>query len=84
MMLPPSVRHRRLVSLSALKARMEPPRPLASPSRLGIEAVSEGDEGEGRMNGSVGLTPTHAPLRKQFGDEIVFCCPACEGDLITL
>jgi CII-binding regulator of phage lambda lysogenization HflD len=22
--------------------------------------------------------------RKQFGDEIMFCCPACEGDLITL
>jgi chromosome segregation ATPase len=22
--------------------------------------------------------------RRQFGDEIMFCCPACEGDLITL
>ncbi len=29
-------------------------------------------------------TPSHMNSRKQFGDEIVFCCPACEGDLITL
>ena len=95
-MLPASVRQRRQVSLTALKARMEhPPRskPLTSPSRM--EAVTEkesegvggggggggGGEGGGRRGSGV-ATPQR--LRKQFGDEIVFCCPACEGDLITL
>ncbi|ORY29119.1 hypothetical protein BCR39DRAFT_598805 [Naematelia encephala] len=61
--LPAAVRHKRQVSLTALKARMEP----RSPLRSTMESVAEESDG-----------------RKQFGDEIVFCCPACEGDLITL
>ena len=85
--LPPSVRHKRQVSLNALKARMEPSVSLkgASPLR-GSRTIAEvkeeasiGDEGrrESVDGRSVGV-------RKQFGDEIMFCCPACDGDLITL
>jgi hypothetical protein len=83
--LPAAVRHRRQVSLSALKARMEP-----APSRVAsgrMAAVGEEPEGDGAgVEGST--SPAHAyahvQVPKQFGDEIVFCCPACEGDLITL
>jgi septal ring factor EnvC (AmiA/AmiB activator) len=60
--LPANVRHKRQVSLTALKARMG-----SSFTRGGMESLAE-NPGE----------------RKQFGDEIMFCCPACEGDLITL
>jgi len=76
MVLPASVRHKRQVSLTALKARMEPTRTIPSP-RMGLLA-EEGEEEEAME------TPSHMNSRKQFGDEIVFCCPACEGDLITL
>ena len=113
MILPASVRHKREVSLNALKARMQPTqtKPLRSPhlsktiSAGGLGNLNEDDEvrngnqseheGEG---GNVdededrrGIEETWAGRRtswmmsrKQFGDEIVFCCPACEGDLITL
>lgn len=60
--LPANVRHKRQVSLTALKARMG-----SSFSRGGMDSLAE-----------------HPGERKQFGDEIMFCCPACEGDLITL
>ena len=83
MILPASVRQKRQVSLSALKARMDASKPLPSPSKM--EAVVEG---EGRSSPRRSDSSTHlaaqSQARKQFGDEIVFCCPACEGDLITL
>lgn len=85
--LPPSVRHKRQVSLNALKARMEPSMSLkgASPLR-GLRTMNEvkeeangGDEGR---RGSV--DSRRIGVKKQFGDEIMFCCPACDGELITL
>ncbi|WRT68837.1 uncharacterized protein IL334_005818 [Kwoniella shivajii] len=77
--LPPSVRHKRQVSLNALKARMEFTKPLSSPNKL--SSLHEDEERPGTLStDSNGWTKT----RKQFGDEIMFCCPACEGDLITL
>lgn len=86
--LPAAVRHRRQISLSALKARMEP-----APSRVASGRMAAlGEEPEGDGAGGAGVEgssiPAHAyahvQVPKQFGDEIVFCCPACEGDLITL
>ena len=68
-LLPAVVRHKRQVSLSALKARMEPARPARRP----MERLSEDVPEE-----LISLPP------KQFGDEIMYCCPACEGDLITI
>lgn len=85
--LPPSVRHKRQVSLNALKARMEPSVSLkgASPlrgSRTIAEVKEEASMGdEGRRESVDGRS---VGVRKQFGDEIMFCCPACDGDLITL
>ena len=87
-LLPASVRHKRQVSLSALKARMQPSyaRPPHSPTK--IESVVEGEEPKDESR--KGSTPSlralglRGAVRKQFGDEIVFCCPACEGDLVTL
>lgn len=60
--LPANVRHKRQVSIAALKARMG-----TANTRRGMDSLAE-----------------HPGERKQFGDEIMFCCPACEGDLITL
>lgn len=40
----------------------------SSSAKGGMESLAEHPGGE----------------RRQFGDEIMFCCPACEGDLITL
>lgn len=70
LMLPASVRHKRQVSLAGLKARMGTNRTV---SGLG------GGGGMDSVQEDLGLIG-----RKQFGDEIMFCCPACEGDLITL
>jgi hypothetical protein len=85
--LPAAVRHRRQVSLSALKARMEPA-PSLRVSSGRMAAVGEEAEGDGGVEGSTSSAHAyqhaHAHVPKQFGDEIVFCCPACEGDLITL
>ena len=83
MSLPASVRQKRQVSLSALKARMDAPKSLLGPSNM--DAVVEG-EASASPRRSDQSTPVVAQsqMRKQFGDEIVFCCPACEGDLITL
>ncbi|KAK8843491.1 hypothetical protein IAR55_007151 [Kwoniella newhampshirensis] len=103
--LPPSVRHKRQVSLNALKARMEP-RTIVKMDTLGEEdGQSNGGLSTGDMErtGSAASTPglggkskshsiggTGTGMRgpttttKQFGDEIMFCCPACQGDLITL
>jgi hypothetical protein len=80
--LPASVRHKRQVSLNALKARMEP----RDVKKMGV--VGEEDE-EGREGGSETNTPgiggkRAMTTRSQFGDEIVFCCPACEGDLFEI
>jgi len=51
--------------------------------------ASVGEEGEssGGVASPAGTTPferTKRNGRAQFGDEIMYCCPACEGDLITL
>lgn len=69
MLLPASVRHKRQVSLAGLKARMGTANRTVSSIGGGMDSVQE----------DLGLIG-----RKQFGDEIMFCCPACEGDLITL
>lgn len=75
--LPASVRHKREVSLSALKAR------------LGSQVTN----GHGHTSHASGATPANptkgarldnTSVREQWGDEIMFCCPACEGDLINL
>lgn len=88
-LLPASVRHKRQVSLTALKARMGTSytRPPLSPMRL--DNVTEGSSTTSSDNNTpglnaLGLGKVGVGIRKQFGDEIVFCCPACEGDLITL
>ena len=71
--LPANVRQKRQVSLAALKARME-----QSASSSGkLQSVAE-------ERGSASHTSGLGSVRKQFGDEIVFCCPACQGDLITV
>lgn len=85
-LLPAHVRHKRQVSLTALKARMQPtPKPVTTP----LGSLAEQNEsrrssvstpGEGGKKVANGFSRG----KQQFGDEIVFCCPACEGDLITL
>ena len=77
--LPASVRHKRQVSLNALKAR------------LGTHAVTNGNGHTSHASGTAGhgtSTPSKrldsTSVREQWGDEIMFCCPACEGDLINL
>lgn len=88
--LPMAVRHKRQVSLTALKARMGPSsRRIVSLSRLsGMDAVGEEDgKGTGHIQGSncdSGSSSSMEARMKQFGDEIMFSCPCCEGDLITL
>ena len=90
-LLPAHVRHKRQVSLSALKARMEPS---VSHRSTGAPLGNVQEEG-GSRRGSTSSTGTPGVegkpaaskrngARLQFGDEIVFCCPACEGDLIEL
>ncbi|KAK1922391.1 SMC prok B [Papiliotrema laurentii] len=76
-LLPAHVRHKRQVSLSALKARMEPRRSYSQTSGPAgsLSNVPEGNDEKGFGAGH---------RRMQFGDEIVFCCPACEGDLISI
>ena len=66
-MLPAATRHKRQVSLSLLKARME-----SSSSRPGLSPAGETIEEEehGRHT--------------QFGDELMFACKSCQGDLIML
>jgi chromosome segregation ATPase len=93
--LPPAVRHKRQLSLSALKARMgvEVRRVSAATAKMGVLAEEsgsgegEGGEGGGSLAGLYGLDilgKTPAVGLAQFGHEIMYCCPACEGDLITL
>jgi chromosome segregation ATPase len=73
--------------IRALEARMEPA-PSLRVSSGRMAAVGEEAEGDGGVEGSTSSAHAyqhaHAHVPKQFGDEIVFCCPACEGDLITL
>jgi hypothetical protein len=76
--LPASVRHKRQVSLNALKARMGPHLPRRG-SLLRLDSVSE--SGSGR---SSPVLDAPARRQQQFGDEIMYCCSACEGDLVTL
>lgn len=66
-MLPAATRHKRQVSLSLLKARIE-----SSSSRPGLSPAGETIEEEehGRHT--------------QFGDELMFACKSCQGDLIML
>ena len=70
--LPVHVRQKRQVSLTALKARMQPKR---LGSNLGVPRDSP-------------ITPVEEKnglsRQAQFGEEIVSCCPACQGDLISL
>jgi hypothetical protein len=84
-LLPAHVRHKRQVSLSALKARMEPTRRVTSSAMVNL---NEDDESQTGGASSAGGTPMETKTKKsgraQFGDEIVYCCPACDGDLITL
>ena len=70
--LPANVRQKRQVSLAALKARME------QVSAGKLQSVAE------ERHHSPSHTSGLGSVRKQFGDEIVFCCPACQGELITV
>lgn len=66
-MLPAATRHKRQVSLSLLKARME-----SSSSRPGLSPAGETIEEEEHGR------------HVQFGDELMFACKSCQGDLIML
>ncbi len=92
--LPPSARHKRQVSLQALRARMGPVaieerRPSASRrSTSGFSSLKEEEDGSTEQ-GEEGVIAAnghdHVPRQRgQFGDEVVFWCSACQGDLITL
>ena len=95
-LLPAHVRHKRQVSLSALKARMEPRRSYSQTSGPAgsLANVPEGNDEVGRGGSASSTSGAATPeikkgfgaghRRMQFGDEIVFCCPACEGDLISI
>lgn len=96
--LPADVRHKRQVSLTALRARMNANATamadggnqskkqngtLAEAEDGGSTSQSgEGKEGKKGKKG-VGANGLDS-VQEQFGDEIMFCCPACEGDLINL
>ncbi|WVO18222.1 hypothetical protein L204_105929 [Cryptococcus depauperatus] len=80
-LLPASVRHKRQVSLTALKARMQSSIITASPLRNPTGDNLDG--GKQRQRSSMDVV-REIGTRKQFGDEIMFCCPACYGDLIIL
>jgi hypothetical protein len=90
-LLPAHVRHKRQVSLSALKARMEPS---ISHRLAGMPLGNVPEDGDSRRasmssTGTPGVEGKGAVAKRngarlQFGEEIVFCCPACEGDLIEL
>jgi hypothetical protein len=103
--LPPSARHKRAVSLQALRARMGPTTPAAGDdtrrrSNVGMlgGGVNEADEdeeegpreGSAEERGQVAVAVARGGRRdrrghrRQFGDEVVFWCPCCTGDLITL
>jgi septal ring factor EnvC (AmiA/AmiB activator) len=79
--LPPSVRHKRQVSLAMLKARMSGPPPSLSrehgDDRSMHALVEEGQADDADL---------HYPktFRSQVSDEAIFWCPECHGDLITL
>lgn len=88
--LSPEARHKRKVSLSMLKARIESemgPRriPLATTPnghnhRLGT--LTEQDEHEDSHHRRKAMAMLSRP---QFGDEThVFCCASCKGDLVVL
>ncbi len=87
--LPPSVRHKRHVSLQALRARMTS-RPRDSQRRpsysrasnSGVSSLKEDDESE--REGSATHTLHRVRQRRQYGDDVVFSCPCCTGDLISL
>lgn len=73
--LPPSMRHKRQVSLAMLKARMSGP-PISLGGRS-PDAITEEEEEEHMAR--------HGPtFASQISDDAVFWCPECEGDLITL
>ena len=79
--LPPSMRHKRQVSLAMLKARMSgPPVSLGGRSRIAPSdtVAEEEEEAEGHW---AHLGPT---FESQISDDAVFWCSECHGDLITL
>ena len=88
-LLPASVRQKRQVSLHALKARMDSYE-RRKPARM--DSLPENGDADGGGRKEAAKVETTTPkivsglghVRRQFGDEIVFCCPACEGDLITV
>ncbi|KAG8947217.1 hypothetical protein FRC04_010940 [Tulasnella sp. 424] len=80
------IRHKRKISLSMLKARIDSEMalkvPLAlTPSTVGtprLGTLSELNESSPKPNKKAAQLP-------QFGDEThVFCCAACQGDLVVL
>jgi small-conductance mechanosensitive channel len=97
-LLPASVRHKRQVSLTALKARMEHSHSYTRPPIDRMESVSETADKSRRgsttsasnstdtpgIASALGFVNSRRKARQQFGDEIVGCCPACEGDIISL
>jgi hypothetical protein len=83
--LPASVRHKRAVSLNALKARMGvDTRRRHSATLKSLQEDGDGDVPErSQTPGEEGRRET-ARRMEQFGDEIVYCCSACQGELVAL
>jgi chromosome segregation ATPase len=86
--LPADVMHKRKISLSMLKARIESElsvrvtSPNGHTPRMGMGQLVEEDEEDGHVHshGKKGHRP-----QPQFGDELhVFCCASCQGDLVVL
>jgi hypothetical protein len=77
--LPPSMRHKRQVSLAMLKARMSGPPPSLARQSSKVntsEPITEVDE--------TAHAALHTTFRSQLSDDAIFWCPGCSQDLITL
>ncbi|KDQ14499.1 hypothetical protein BOTBODRAFT_55347 [Botryobasidium botryosum FD-172 SS1] len=89
-MMTPEAQHKRQVSLSMLKARIESERSAAAASLNGSTSSLRTMAEEGPRAPTPGLhdiyqVAQHAFKRPQFGDEShVFWCHACRGDLVVL
>lgn len=82
--LPPSMRHKRHVSLAMLKARMSgPPPSLTRESSTAIMSVVSEDDGE-EERAEHQVAHVNGRFASQISDEAVFWCPQCVGGLITL
>lgn len=75
--------HKRQVSLSMLRARIESEAQAPSSSSRALSPVQS--DGHSRASSVAGASHTHGHHRPQFLDEAhVFWCHACQGDLVIL